>query len=78
MFYRIAYEIGLRVKACRLGFRDGYEAKAPALTNDDIEEAYWLFDHKKKGRTPMSERDAFKFVVRSLLAGERASQRRGL
>lgn len=74
MFYRISYEIGRCVKACRRGYRHGYDAKAPALTNDDIEEAYWLFDHKKKGLAPMSERDAFKFAVRGMLA--RATLRR--
>lgn len=45
------------------------------IDNDAIETTYWLFDHKKKGRMPMSERDAFKFAVRAMLA--RAAQRRG-
>jgi hypothetical protein len=74
--YRFAYLVGRWVKAWRLGYRDGFDAKVACASNDQIEEAYWLFDHKKKGRTPMSERDAFKFVVRSLLAGDRASLRR--
>jgi hypothetical protein len=80
MFYRTSYWIGQVVKCCRLGYRNGYDAglgtTAPhQIGNDAIEAAYWLFDHKKKGSAPMSERDAFKWSVRNLLAG--ASQRRG-
>jgi hypothetical protein len=32
----------------------------------EIERAYWVFDDKKKGYMPMSERDAFKWAVRNL------------
>lgn len=39
-------------------------------TNDEIEATYWLFDHLQKRREmPMSERDAFKSAVRSMLSG---------
>ena len=51
------------------------QAKQPAaaMPEDAIEAAYWDFDarHKGYGRhktTPQSERDAFKWAVRSLLA----------
>jgi hypothetical protein len=74
--YRLAYQIGIWVKAWRLGYRDGYDAKARACSNDDIEAAYWLFDHKKTGSAPMSERDAFKWSVRQMLAG--TASRRGV
>ena len=46
--------------------------KARTVLEDAIESAYWDFDalRKRKGR-PMSERDAFKQVVRSLVSDER-------
>ena len=57
------------------------EAKQPAaaVPDDAIEAAYWDFDARHKGygphkTTPQSERDAFKWAVRALLA---AAARKG-
>lgn len=57
-----------------------HKAEAAAVPAEDaIEAAYWDFDARHKGygphkTTPQSERDAFKWAVRAMLAAERKGE----